>query len=55
VRSWNFENNILDTLTVDEKMMELMKKLPDGWNVATNGNGEKANQNLVFSYGQKGC
>ena len=41
--------------SVDERMMELMNNLPDGWNVATNGKGEKVNQTLVFSYGQTGC
>lgn len=41
--------------SVDKKMVELINQLPDGWNVATNGNGEKVNQTLVFSYGQGGC
>lgn len=41
--------------SVDEKMVKLINKLPDGWNVATNGKGEKVNQTLVFSYGQTGC
>ena len=41
--------------SVDERMMDLMNKLPDVWNVATNGKGEKVNQTLVFSYGQTGC
>ena len=35
--------------SVDERMLELMNEIPDGWNVATNGKGEKINQTLVFS------
>ena len=41
--------------SVDERMVDLMNNLPDVWNVATNGKGEKVNQTLVFSYGQTGC
>ncbi len=41
--------------SVDEKMVHLINQLPDDWNVATNGKGEKVNQTLVFSYGQTGC
>jgi hypothetical protein len=41
--------------SVDQKMVELMDAIPDVWNVATNGVGEKVNQTLVFSYGQGGC
>ena len=41
--------------SVDERMIELMNNLPNAWNVATNGKGEKVNQTLVFSYGLGGC
>ena len=41
--------------SVDEKMMDLMNELPDVWNGATNGKGEKVIQTLFFSYGQTGC
>jgi hypothetical protein len=41
--------------SVDERMMDLLNKLPEVWNVGTNGKGEKVDQTLVFSYGQMGC
>ena len=40
---------------VDKRMVELINSLSEGWNVATDGKGEKVNQVLVFSYGQGGC
>lgn len=40
---------------IDMKMMELMKNLPNVWNVASNGNGEKVDQDLVLSFGNMGC
>lgn len=41
--------------SVDKRMMDLMNELPQGWNIATNNDGEKLDQTLVFSYGQGGC
>ena len=41
--------------SVDVRMMELMKTLPEVWNVATDSKGEKLDQTLVFSYGMGGC
>jgi hypothetical protein len=41
--------------SVDGRMMDLMDRLPTVWNVATDSNGEKIEQTLVFSYGVGGC
>lgn len=40
---------------IDKKMMELIDRLPEGWNVAMNAKNEKIDQTLVFSYGLGGC
>ena len=40
---------------IDKKMMELMKNLPNVWNVASNEKGEKIDQDLVLSFGNMGC
>ena len=41
--------------SVDLKMMELIITLPGVWIPATNENGEKVEQELVFSFGTLGC
>jgi hypothetical protein len=40
--------------TVDNKMIGLMNTLPGSWNIATNANGDKVAQTLVFSFGTTG-
>ena len=42
-------------LTIDSKMIELIKNAPGKWKPAENSEGEKVNQKLVFSYGIMGC
>lgn len=41
--------------TVDQKMLDLMNINPGLWLPATNENGEKVEQELVFSFGTMGC
>lgn len=41
--------------TIDKKMIKLIKALPGEWIPATNSNGEKVSQELVFSFGIIGC
>ncbi len=40
---------------IDEKMIQLIKRLPGAWQPATNSKGEKVDQELVFSFGNIGC
>ena len=40
---------------VDEKVKELIFKLPGNWQPAENTNGEKVEQTLVISFGRIGC
>ena len=40
---------------VDLKMIELIQSLPKKWAAATNENGDKIDQTLVFSFGTTGC
>lgn len=41
--------------SVDLRMLELIKRIPGDWDVATNGNGDSVDQSFVFTYGQGGC
>jgi hypothetical protein len=36
-------------------MIELVKAIPGTWEAATNSNGDKVEQELVFSFGTIGC
>ena len=40
---------------LDESMIKLLKKAPGKWNAAENINGEKTDQELVISFGIRGC
>ena len=40
---------------IDTKMVDLIKNMPGKWKPATNENGEKVAQELVFFYGIEGC
>ena len=40
---------------IDEKMVKLIKSLPGEWEAATNLNGEKVDQELVYFFGLIGC
>ena len=40
---------------VDEKVKDLIFKLPGNWQPAENANGDKVNQTLVISFGKRGC
>lgn len=40
---------------LDKAMQEALRSIPQGWEPATNGKGEKVEQELVFSYGWLGC
>ena len=41
--------------SIDETMIELITNMPGKWEPAENGNGEKVDQALVFSFGIMGC
>jgi hypothetical protein len=41
--------------SVDEKLIALVKDMPGTWEPATNGEGAKVNQELVFFFGIQGC
>jgi hypothetical protein len=41
--------------SVDKKMLELIENMPGIWFPATNENGQKLDQELVFSFGTMGC
>jgi len=41
--------------SIDKTMIELIKTLPEAWEPARNSNGELVNQELVFSFGNRGC
>ena len=42
--------------TLDEKFMELIRKIPGPWTAAENANGEKIDYELVFTFGPaNGC
>ena len=41
--------------TLDKIMMNLLKNAPSAWIPAENAEGEKVDQQLVISYGRKGC
>ena len=41
--------------TVDETLVELIKTIPGEWHPATNGKGEKVDQELIFLFGLEGC
>ncbi|NND63573.1 MAG: hypothetical protein HKN48_10335 [Flavobacteriaceae bacterium] len=47
-RSSNYPN-------VDQKMIELMTEVPGTWKPAENSQGEKVDQELVVSFGLRGC
>lgn len=40
---------------IDDKMIELIQSMPGGWEPAANTNGEKVDQELIFSFGILGC
>jgi len=41
--------------TVDESLLELVNNMPNDWEPATNAQGEKVAQELVFFFGSGGC
>ena len=41
--------------SIDLYMIELVKSIPGAWEAATNSEGEKVEQELVFSFGTIGC
>lgn len=41
--------------SVDERLVELITRTPGKWQPAENSNGEKVDQELVFSFGLMGC
>ena len=41
--------------SIDDKMIELIKSMPGKWNAATDSQGEKVEQELVYSFGLVGC
>lgn len=41
--------------TLDEHLVKLIKTMPGTWQAATDANGQKVDQTLVFFYGRKGC
>ena len=41
--------------SIDNMMIELMHKIPGKWQAAENSKGEKVDQELVISFGSKGC
>ena len=55
----NVENTILSSssgyTTVDDKMIELIKNMPQKWNPATDAEGNPVSQTLFFSFGRMGC
>ena len=42
-------------VSVDETLVELIKTIPGKWNPATNAEGEKVDQELIFLFGLEGC
>jgi hypothetical protein len=40
---------------LDQRMIELVNTLPGSWEPATDGSGEKVEQEFVFSFGKVGC
>ncbi|NRA13774.1 MAG: hypothetical protein HRT57_17675 [Crocinitomicaceae bacterium] len=42
-------------VSIDVKMIKLIKSIPDEWEPAKNSKGEKVDQELVYSFGIKGC
>lgn len=40
---------------MDEKVLELVSKMKDKWDPATNSEGEKVNQKLILFFGTQGC
>ena len=40
---------------VDHELMRLIAKAPQKWEPATNSNGKKVDEELVFFFGIKGC
>lgn len=41
--------------SIDDKMISLIRQMPGSWEGATNAQGEKVDQELVFSFGLIGC
>jgi hypothetical protein len=41
--------------SVDEKLVEIVTNMPGKWHPATNAEGEKVDQELVFFFGRDGC
>jgi len=41
--------------SIDNRMIELILKMPGKWEPAENAKGEKVDQRLVLSYGRSGC
>ena len=40
---------------VDKALIEIVKNMPELWTPAENGNGEKVEQEFVFTFGMAGC
>jgi len=41
--------------SVDEALMQIVSEIPKKWEVASNSNGEKVDQEFVFFFGLEGC